>query len=211
MHQEEEEGQKQVGHITQINPATVSTICITPFPRFHPLFLLFYFHPVRLQLTWVPAATLSFSLSLTHSHPSIFTSPLNSAFEIIKARIFQRAVPAKLVFCFDSAIDRTSSHVLSITLFVLLDIPTFQWNLYRLTNALDSFFSFSHFLKPVKGSLSLTRYSNIIFLLFNGRNIYIAFTDVMQSTVGFRGTIKIQRNFSVSRVRRASRKQMRLD
>lgn len=140
---------------------------------FSPSFPPFLFSSCSFTTYLGPGSySIVLSLTHTHSHSSIFTSPLNSAFEIIKARIFQRAVPAKLVFCFDSAIDRTSSHVLSITLFVLLDIPTFQWNLYRLTNALDSFFSFSHFLKPVKGSLSLTRYSNIIFLLFNGRNIY---------------------------------------
>lgn len=101
MHQEEEEGQKQVGHITQINPATVSTICITPFPRFHPLFLLFYFHPVRLQLTWVPAATLSFSLSLSHSL-SLFHFYLASQFRIrdYQSSYFSTSCPVQTCFLF---------------------------------------------------------------------------------------------------------------
>ena len=140
-------GSKQVGHITQINPVPLFRRYV--LHHFHVFTLntlssfFFIFHPVRLQLTWV-----------------------GTAFEIIKARIFQRAVPAKLVFCFDVAIDRTWPRALDNAFCPRRYTQRFNETFYRLTNVLDFFFSFSHFLKPVKGSLSLSLARSLAHALF---------------------------------------------
>ena len=155
-------GSKQVGHITQINPVPLFRRYV--LHHFHVFTLntlssfFFIFHPVRLQLTWVGTAvtTLYRSLSLSLSFHFYLASQFR-AFEIIKARIFQRAVPAKLVFCFDVAIDRTWPRALDNAFCPRRYTQRFNETFYRLTNVLDFFFSFSHFLKPVKGSLSLAR------------------------------------------------------
>lgn len=98
-------------------------------------FFFFFLSSVSLQLTWVASRQLPPYLFLFFSR-----SPLNSAFEIINARIFQRAVPTKVVFVFRSR--RSKVTTCSITLFVLVDTLVSMKPLSA-TNVIDFLFSFS--------------------------------------------------------------------
>lgn len=132
---------------------TISTFSpSTRFLLFFLFFILFVYNLLGSVRQLLHSIVLSLSLSFHFYLASQFR-----AFEIIKARIFQRAVPAKLVFCFDVAIDRTWPRALDNAFCPRRYTQRFNETFYRLTNVLDFFFSFSHFLKPVKGSLSLAR------------------------------------------------------
>lgn len=191
---------------------TISTFSpSTRFLLFFLFFILFVYNLLGSVRQLLHSIVLSLSLSFHFYLASQFR-----AFEIIKARIFQRAVPAKLVFCFDVAIDRTWPRALDNAFCPRRYTQRFNETFYRLTNVLDFFFSFSHFLKPVKGSLSLSlarsRAIQISFFCFSTGGIYIAFTDVMRSTVGFRGCVRYEnKNTEEFLPFRASHKQMRLD
>lgn len=120
-------------------------------------FLSFFFFSslssVSLQLTWVTSRQLPSYLFLFFSR-----SPLNSAFEIINARIFQRAVPTKVVFVFRSR--RSKVTTCSITLFVLVDTLLVSMKPLSATNVIDFLFSFSllffFFFRAARFRISLT-------------------------------------------------------
>ena len=128
---------------------------------FFLFFILFVYNLLGSVRQLLHSIVLSLSLSFHFYLASQFR-----AFEIIKARIFQRAVPAKLVFCFDVAIDRTWPRALDNAFCPRRYTQRFNETFYRLTNVLDFFFSFSHFLKPVKGSLSLSLARSLAHALF---------------------------------------------
>lgn len=124
---------------------------LQPRVHFNLPFLPFFFFSlslssVSLQLTWVASRQLPSYLFLFFSR-----SPLNSAFEIINARIFQRAVSTKVVFVFRSR--RSKATTCSITLFVLIDTLVSMKPLSA-TNVIDFFFSSSFIFARFRISLT---------------------------------------------------------